>query len=216
MMEMKSISELSYVKKGLVLFIVISILLSFTIVSQVNVLVATNLTVNTSTVIQSNFLGVNGVFNGNTYMNCQTAYGMTSSLRDILNNRIGGIGLSIARTEYHTWWACRNNWNYTYDWNSHEMTAFYNWCQDMKDRNIDIALTMPYYFPAECYNWGDGGGGPTDPKSLDKVAKWVSASVNQLINVKGFTNIKYILVGTEPNTTPHNEVGGPPSGYTNF
>lgn len=173
------------------------------------------LSVNTGSVIQNNFLGVNGVFNGSVYMDAQTTQGMNATNRAIVYDRLTKMDTYLVRTQYHPWFAARGNWNGTYDWNSTEMTQFYSWLQDMKDRNIDVALTLGYYFPADTYNWISGITGNVT-NNLAYIADWVSQSVHQLIEVRGFTNVKYGLLFTEPNTTVHNEVGGPPSGYTNW
>ena len=176
---------------------------------------ATTLSVDTSNVIQNNFLGVNGVHNGSVYMDAQTLNGMTPANRTILYDRLVKMNVKMVRTQYHPWFTVRGNWNLTYDWNSVEMTQFYSWVQDMKDRNIDVAISLGYYFPVETYNWISGITEDVS-NNLNKISDWVSQSVYQLITVRGFTNVKYGLLFTEPNIGGHNEAGGPPVGYTNW
>jgi hypothetical protein len=203
--------SLSVRKWRLIAFALISFMLFSIFYSNAQ----TSLTVNTGTVIQSNFLGVNGVHNGSVYMDAQTLNGMTAANRAIVYDRLVKLGVRMVRTVYSPWYAARGNWNGTYDWNSREMTQFYNWLQDMKDRNIDVALNLGYYFPADVYNWTSGINEDVTG-NLNRIADWTSQSIHQMVTVRGLTNVKYGILFTEPNTTPHNEVGGPPSGYSNW
>jgi hypothetical protein len=175
----------------------------------------TVLSVNNNSIIQNNFLGINGVHNGTIYMNPQTMNGMTAANRTIVYDRLVKMGVHLVRTVYSPWYAARGNWNGTYDWNSTQMTQFYSWLQDMKDRNIEVALTLGYYYPADTYNWTSGITGDVT-NNLNRIADWASQSIYQMVTVRGFTNVKYGILFTEPNTTPHNEVGGPPGGYDNW
>jgi F5/8 type C domain/Secretion system C-terminal sorting domain len=198
--------HVSSFRNTVILFLLLS---SFMAISQAN------LAVNYGSVVQSNFLGVNGVHNGSVYMDCQTLNGMTAANRAIVYDRLARMGVRVVRTVYSPWYAARGNWNGTYDWNSREMNQFYNWAQDMKDRNIDVALSLGFYFPADTYNWKSGINGDVTG-NLNRIADWASQSVYQMVTVKGLTNVKYGFLFTEPNTTVHDEVGGPPSGYTNW
>ena len=188
--------------------------LSFLLLSGFSALSQANLSVNYGTVVQNNFLGVNGVHNGSVYMDAQTLNGMTDANRAIVYDRLVRMGVKVVRTVYSPWYAAGNKWDGTYDWNSREMNQFCSWVQDMKDRNIDVALTLGYYFPADTYNWKSGiNENLTD--NLNKISDWASQSVHQMITVRGLTNVKYGILFTEPNTE-HNEVGSAPSGYTQW
>ena len=161
----------------------------------------TALSVNTGSVIQPDFLGLGAVYHGFSYMPESNAQGMTDSLRTIDFDRVNRAQVRIARSWYGSDWAMPT-WGGAYDWNSTKMTAFYTWLQAMKDRGVDVGLNMGWWFREHVCS----ANRPTDtvfctPTVADEdiYTKWVSDSLNQLITVKGFTNIKYIFAFTEPD-----------------
>jgi hypothetical protein len=175
---------------------------------------AVTLSVNTGAVIQDNFLGVNAVYHGTSSLPEANANGMTDALRTIEYDRVGGMNLHIARSWYRPQYTYGNNYYGTPDWNTTNMTALYSWLQEMKDRNIEVALQMGWWFGSDLYN-GDGlGKAPNTTPTANDIGNfkhWVSDSLNQIVNVKGFTNVKYIVMFTEGNTDLY---GPAPSGYS--
>lgn len=206
---------------ALSIFVVFGILLSGMIFVPSVTLAATAATVsvNFASNVQSGFLGITAVHNGSVYMNPQTSRGMNATNRAELYRRLQASGIKLVRTQTHTWWAARDKWDGTFNWNSTEMNQFYAWCQDMKDMGIDIAITLPYYYLSEITNWGgtNENGQPASmndvANNISKLSTWASEFVYQLVTVKGFTNVKYAYLFTEPNST-HTEVGNIPAGYT--
>jgi hypothetical protein len=172
------------------------------------------LLVDNTTVIQDNFLGVNVVHNGTTYMppaqigkiqvNANPPefqyHPISPDHRAILLKRLKDSGVKMVRTSFQPWYACGQQWNGTYQWNSQYMTAFYQWLSDMQTNNIEVALCLGHYFPADVYNWNYAGHQHED--IAKKYAEWASEAIHQLIEIRGFTNIKYCLLFTEPQATP--------------
>ncbi len=83
------------------------------------------------------------------------------------------------------------------------MQAFYKWLDEMKKLNVDIALQAGWWFTKDTYfhspDLGDKDSIRTNPETdPDRFAYWVKESIHQLINVKGYTNIKYLILFTEP------------------
>lgn len=172
----------------------------------------TTLNVNFGSVIQDNFLGLGAVYHGFSYMPESNAQGMTDALRTTEFDRVNRIKLNIARTWYGSDWAMPT-WGGAYDWNSTKMTAFYQWLQAMKDRNVQVALNVGWWFTEHtCSNGAPTSCTPQVPTDVNVYTRWVSDSLNQLVNVKGFTNIKYVILFTEPLT--YCGCGNIPSGYT--
>lgn len=73
----------------------------------------------------------------------------------------------------------------------------------MKDRNIQVALNAGWCLPGDVNSTGWNspspfGRGSTWQEQVKLYAKWVSDSLYQLIEVRGFTNITYIELFTEP------------------
>ena len=169
------------------------------------------LNVNTGNVIQSNFLGTNAVYHGFSYMPESNAQGMTDDLRALDFDRVRGINLHIARTWYGSDWAMPT-WGGAYDWNSTKMDAFYNWLQAMKDRGVAVSISAGWWFPQNvCSPAAPSTCTPRVPDDVDIYTRWVSDSLNELINVKGFTNVQYATLFTEPLTYLS---GNLPDGYS--
>lgn len=167
--------------------------------------------VDMSKVIQDDFLGVNAIYHGFAFMPEQINKGMSDADRAREFDRVQRMGLNIARTWYHPNFAFTTSsgmWGAT-NWNSPRMTAFYNWLQAMKDRNVDVALQLGWWFTQDTY-YGHSTADPNnDPQ---KFAAWVSESLRQIIQVRGFTNVKYGILFTEP--TAYDTGGNIPTGYT--
>lgn len=156
-----------------------------------------NLSVDFDTVIQENFLGVNAVYHAFTYMPESIEQGMTDELRKIELDRVEESGLHIARTFYRPDWAMGENVWAEPDWNSKKMKALYAWLADMKERNVDVALNMGWWFARDVI-WNRDQHLPTYPDDMEKYVHWVSESLHQIIEKRGFTNVKYIFMFTEP------------------
>ena len=88
----------------------------------------------------------------------------------------------------------------------------------MQELGVDIALQIGWWSPEDIMGKGPNGDSPFNKDdiwehSVQNYAEWVSEVAHQLIEVRGFTNIKYFLLFTEPqrpsprfnlpNTTPY-------------
>ena len=162
-----------------------------------------HLTVNNQTAVQNNFYGNGAVYHGYAGMPDADGRVYSNEQCNMEADRAGNMRLKLARTFYrwYAWEAETNTWN----WENKEMTAFYHWLQRMKERNISVALNTGWWCP------GDVNGTFRSEKSpfavpgnwaasVEKYANWVSESVHQLIEVRGFTNIKILVLFTEPAT----------------
>jgi hypothetical protein len=172
------------------------------------------LLVDNATVIQPKFLGVNVVHNGFTYMpQSQTGriqvsqnplqyeyHPMTDQARATLLKRLKETGVTLVRTSFQPWFACGQSWDGQYNWNSEYMEAFCLWLADMQANNIEVALSLGHYFPGDVYYWNYEGH--KTENIAKKYAHWASEALHQLIEVKGFTHIKYAFLFTEPQATP--------------
>jgi len=198
----------------LIIVLVACVFLSYRIFMQPIISKTVTLTVDTSTVIQSNFLGIGGVYHGFAFMPETDAKGYNDTLRDVEFSRVANMNLPLARTWYRADWACGQSGYPSYDWNSTKMTAFYNWLQAMKDRNVDVAINTAWWCTNDVYNVGPFSN--ADPSTwsdrVNQWADWMSESLNQIINIRGFTNVKYLMLFTEPNY----ESGTLPTGYTQW
>ncbi|TFF38798.1 hypothetical protein [Mucilaginibacter psychrotolerans] len=168
-----------------------------------------HLLIDNNQVIQNDFLGVNAVYHGFTYMpdNIMAPLSATEKNREFA--RVRAMELKIARTWYRPNWACATNLFSDFDWNSMRMQAFYQWLDKMKKLNVKVALQAGWFFPQDTYF---GHITPDSTKNVERYAEWVSESLNQMINVRGYSNIKYLMLFTKPLNS-HSQKG-PEGGFS--
>lgn len=154
--------------------------------------------------VQTNFLGNNVVYHGYAGMPDDAGRVYSDELCEIEADRAAELGVKITRTFYkwYSWIPETRTW----DWETPDCKAFYRWLQRMKDRNIKIALNTGWCMPGDINGTGFIHNSPfkdepTWAKKVEKYAQWVSESLHQLIEVRGFTNIEYILLFTEPQNS---------------
>jgi hypothetical protein len=180
----------------------------------------TSLTVNNvaTNVITSNFLGPSVWFDGFNYMPEDTAAGVTDQDDQLDFARLAAANVHLVGTWYGEDWAMPT-YGGSYDWTSTKMEAFYEWLRAAQSDGISVALNMGWWFPddtcqsdaAPAANAGaDCTPTLSGPDDTAIYAHWVSDSLNELINVMGFSNIQYIYMFREPNGA----YGPAPSGYT--
>ena len=148
-------------------------------------------------VIQADFLGVNATYHGFAFMPEQTARGMSDAERQLEFERVSRLGLNIARTWYRPDWAYGDSLANIVDWNSEKMTAFYRWLDAMKTRNVDVALQAGWWFTRDTYY---GSPVPVPARDIDLYTRWVSESLHQIITARGFDNVRYLMLFTEPTS----------------
>lgn len=156
------------------------------------------LSVDRNTVIQENFLGVNAVYHGFMYLPEATEMGMTPELRALELARVKESGIRIARTFYRPDWAMGDGPWLKADWESRQMKALYAWLADMQRLGIDVALNMGWWFPRDVI-WNRDQHLPSYPDDLKNYCQWLSESIHQIVQRRGFSNVKYIVMFTEPS-----------------
>ena len=166
--------------------------------------------------VQENFLGNNAVYHGYAGLSDTAGRIYDEAFCELEADRAAALGLKVART-YYKWYAYdfeKNCW----DWNAPDFEAFCRWAGRMKDRGIDIALNTGWCSPGDILSNSWGGKSPFTvagdwKKSVEKYAKWVSESVHQLVEVRGLTNVKYLVLFTEPQ---NGASGARPEGLTAY
>lgn len=164
------------------------------------------LSVDRDTVIQANFLGINAVHHGFSYLPESLEMGMSDSHRAVELARVKESGIRIARTMYRPDWAMGDGPWVRPDWNSVKMQALYAWLGDMQKIGVDVALNMGWWFPRDVI-WNRDQHLASYPDDRDRYCEWLSESLHQIVQVRGFINVKYIIMFTEPadrfGDTPH-------------
>ncbi|MDP4192283.1 MAG: right-handed parallel beta-helix repeat-containing protein [Bacteroidota bacterium] len=159
--------------------------------------------VHSNEILMDNFLGVNGVYHAFAFMPELAKKGMNNEDIEREFSRVKYMSLNIARTWYRPDWACEKKLYEGYNWESTKMKAFYKWLDKMKEINVDVALQAGWWFTKDTY-FKPGTSSENDSVTLDatkdpeRFAAWVNESLHQLIDVKGYNNIKYLMLFTEP------------------
>jgi hypothetical protein len=176
------------------LFVLAPLVLLLPVASQAR----ETLSVDRDTVIQDNFLGVNAVYHAFTYLPESIEMGMTKELRALELARVQESGIRIARTFYRPDWAMGDGPWLKADWDSAKMNSLYAWLADMQKIGVDVALNMGWWFPRDVI-WNRDQHLASYPDDLQKYCQWLSESIHQIVQVRGFTNVKYIVMFTEPS-----------------
>ena len=167
-----------------------------------------NLRIKNTLPVQEDFWGNGAIYHGYAGMPDDADRVYSDELCAIEAKRATDMRLKIART-FYKWWAWDKETN-TWDWDNEIMTPFYRWLQRMKDGNVTIALNCCWCSPGDVNSSFWNGPGPFNvpgdwEASIKNYGDWVSESVHQLVEVRGFTNIKILVMFTEPqnlNGTP--------------
>lgn len=172
--------------------------------TELNKNATTNLEIENDKVIMDNFLGVNAVYHGFAFLPEDVGLtAMNNDDRQAEFRRVKSMGLKIARTWYRPNWACKTSIYENYNWESDKMKGFYQWLDKMKELKVDVALQAGWFFPGDTFY---GHTVPDPTKDLDRYTDWVNESLVQMIKVRGYTNIKYLVLFTEPLNHKSNKV----------
>lgn len=173
--------------------------------------VYTQLTVKNDSILNQNFLGVNAVYHGFTFMEETGVKVMTDQDRKQEFERVKNMGLNLARSWYRPDWTCGNSLYNDFNWESKRMKEFYLWLDKMKALKVDVALQAGWWFTKDTYYNTNGTALPDPEKDPVRYAEWVKESLYQLVKVRGYTNIKYLILFTEPLNYRSGII---PDGYT--
>lgn len=163
--------------------------------------------------VHSNFLGNAAVYHGYAGMSDDADRVYTEEQCEIEADRAAEVGLKIART-FYKWYGNYDRETGVWDFDTPNMNAFVRWCKRLKKRGIDIALQAGWTNPGDINGTSWNGGCPYGVEGnfeacLNNYVEWVVQSLKYLVFEKGFTNIKYLIMFTEPQ----HPAGKMPEGY---
>ncbi len=149
--------------------------------------------------IQENFLGFNALYQGYAGMGDDCGRILNEELCELEADRAKDQNLKIARTFYG--WVNWDEEKQEFDWTHPDFLAFCKWVERMKVRGIDVAMNFGSIPDIMSQGWR--GKSPFTVKddlktSIDNYTAWVSENLRQIIELRGLTNLKYILYFTEP------------------
>ena len=161
-----------------------------------------NINIKNKTPVCENFWGQSAVYHCYAEMPDEEGRNYTPQLAQIEADRVIKMGVKVVRT-FYKWWAWdaeKQEWN----WENAECKALYRWLQRLKQGGVAVALNACWCCSGDVNGVGGFNGCPpwadreNWEKSVQGYADFISETVHQLIEVRGFTNIKILTLFTEP------------------
>lgn len=159
-----------------------------------------------TTAVQEHWMGHNAISQGFIFM--PDSYGRAYNDKQIALElqRMQNMELSMVRSYYEPSYAYQGKdsaGNLIWNWDSEEMQGLYKWLAAMKERGITVALNM---------GWGVSdlinanttymGTNPFRGMSLtdmvEAYSRWATESLREIIVERGYTNVQYGVLFTEP------------------
>lgn len=169
--------------------------------------------------LNTGFLGFNAIYHAFPYMPDKYGRQYTEAQAKLELDRLAAMGINTVRSHYTSEWAwdaAKNKW----DWDSPKMTGFWRCLSELQDRNIDIGLAALWSLASL---ETDGAAIPSPgiyvPNDLDKTMKnYGDFMVETLKQAKarGYNNIKYLFMFTEPHNTHLNKTTWQPDNPRSF
>lgn len=145
--------------------------------------------------VQNNFLGLNAIYHGFASMPDSDGRTYSEEWAELEADRAKALGIKMVRT-YFKWYAWEEKTK-TWNWENGACKGFYKWLERMKKRGIDVSINTGWHLPKDVYAEPFKVEGDWY-QSVQNYADWVSETVHQIIEVHGFTNVKYLHIFTEP------------------
>lgn len=152
--------------------------------------------VDRSKIITDGYVGSCGVYHGFSYMESYEKLGYDDSDREREFARVAAMKLKVARTWFRP------------DYSQDMLIRFGKWIAKMKELGVEVALQSAWWFTKDV--WYFAHEKFDDPeftreranfeRCCDKLAAWIAKSLEYYIVVKGFDNIKYLSLFTEPTS----------------
>lgn len=154
------------------------------------------LNVNNDKCIQEHFHGAGAIYHAYTYREDFPEKQYSEEECNIELERVKNMELKIARTYFDLVAYKDGKW----DWECNEMQALYKWLGKMQEFGVEVALNAGWWISGHIYSNQESPLYDENPKTAARnYGNWVSEVVHQFIEVRGFTNIKYLIILTEPN-----------------
>jgi len=115
--------------------------------------------------------------------------GLTPEDWDLITTRVASLGQGISRVMMQLHWVQSNPDLTNWTWGTQQMQSILRYLDVLKANNVHIVLTDWGWSVGVLYN------SPTDVRYARGMAKYL----RELIVNRGYTNIKYLVVGNEPD-----------------
>ncbi len=175
---------------------------------------AVTVTVDPDTVVQSDFLGIGVNVIPGSLMSGTTDLGYTDADWAVDSARIARLRPKVARIWFQTDWMEPTKGDYTFT--SDRMLAFYRYLDAFKEAGTDVELNFGWKVGSTIQPWYSIPGvdpWTSAPNDIPAYARAASALLDQLINTRGYDNVKYLTYYNEPNGSWDFEAPGDQMAY---
>ncbi len=164
--------------------------------------------------IQQNFLGVGVNLMPQSLMSQTQSFGYSDAHWEVDRKRILTSQPKVARVWFQIDWMEPQKGEYT--WESDEMKAFYAYLDAFKEAGTEVELNFGWKVGSKAQSWfGIPGQEPTTsaPADLDAYGRSASALLGELLDERGYDNVKYLTFYNEPNGSWDFEAPGDQKAY---
>lgn len=164
--------------------------------------------------IQQNFLGVGVNLMPQSLMSQTQSFGYSDAHWEVDRKRILTSQPKVARVWFQIDWMEPQKGQYT--WESDEMKAFYAYLDAFKEAGTEVELNFGWKVGSKAQSWfGIPGQEPTTsaPADLDAYGRSASALLGELLDERGYDNVKYLTFYNEPNGSWDFEAPGDQKAY---
>ncbi|NGZ74392.1 chitobiase/beta-hexosaminidase C-terminal domain-containing protein [Saccharibacillus alkalitolerans] len=175
---------------------------------------ARTITIDPNRTVQQDFLGVGVNLMPQSLMAKTQSYGYSDAHWEVDRKRILTTQPKVARVWFQIDWMEPQKGKYT--WDSAEMKAFYTYLDAFKEAGTEVELNFGWKIGSKAHGWfGIEGQDATKsaPADLDAYGRSASALLNELLNKRGYDNVKYLTFYNEPNGNWDFEAPGDQKAY---
>ena len=138
-------------------------------------------------------------------------YGLTTQQAQADYARVCLSGVKNVSTWYDMGWAYTAGYpTGSPNWTSTNMQWFYDFLAAMQSCGVNVMIKMGWLFPQNISLSSSVPSATPTPANETSFVTWVSESLNQFINVRGYTNVIGCFFFTEPSTVQYGSI---PAGY---
>jgi hypothetical protein len=133
---------------------------------------------------------------------------------NLITQRIKDMHPGIVRVMMQLSWATQDPNLGSWDWTNPQMLSVFKYLDFLKANDIDVVLT-DWGWSLDKNNYGSPMGLYNSPTDM-RFATGVATYLKHFIEDRGYTNIKYLVVGNEPDNEIANAARYGSSAYSNY
>ncbi len=167
--------------------------------------------VDTNNVIVPNFLSIGANVLPMHFMQESINSGYNDVYWELERARILKVRPNVIRMWFQPDWLATNYEDYkngNYDYECQKMQSVYKWLDVLKEAGSEIEFNFGWKVSSYAQNWysfDNEARRNSAPRELDLFANCCGAILSELINHRGYDNIKYLSFYNEPDAQPHED-----------